>query len=72
MPMTPFVVGLWPSDDASAPQQMLRTEFGANYYSRTLREAVEICVRIAKASRDEPDRQASVSPPALERERQAG
>ena len=69
MPLTPFVVGLWPSDNVSGPQQMLRAEFGANHYARTLREAVETCVTIANASvEDEPDRKAPALPPVLERE----
>jgi len=68
MPLTPFVVGLWPSDNMSGPQQMLRAEFGANHYARTLREAVETCVTLAKASAEESDRKAPILPPALERE----
>jgi predicted PurR-regulated permease PerM len=47
MPTTPFVVGLWPSGDASAAEPVLRAEFGANYYAVTLQDAVEICVKAA-------------------------
>jgi hypothetical protein len=56
MPRTPFVIGLWPSDDNSATLQMLRAEFGANHYASTLREAVETCVATAKAQENEPIR----------------
>ncbi len=63
MPTTPFVVGLWPSDNTAGPQQMLRAEFGANHYARTLREAVETCVTLAKASASEPQ-----PAPALQQE----
>jgi len=50
MPTTPIVVGLWPSDDPAMPSPDIRAEVGADYYTRTLHEAVEICVRVAKAS----------------------
>ena len=50
MPTTPIVVGLWPSDDPAMPNPDIRAEVGADYYTRTLHEAVEICVRVANAS----------------------
>jgi len=50
MPTTPIVVGLWPSDDPGMPEPNIRAEIGADYYTRTLHEAVEICVRVASAS----------------------
>jgi len=50
MPKTPIVVGLWPSDDPGMPHPDVRAEIGADYYTRTLHEAVEICLRVANAS----------------------
>jgi len=50
MPMTPIVVGMWPSEDPSMPSPAVRAELGADYYTRTLHEAVEICIRVARAS----------------------
>jgi predicted PurR-regulated permease PerM len=50
MPTTPIVVGLWPSDDPAMPHPNIRAEIGADYYTRTLHDAVEICIRVAKAS----------------------
>ncbi|MDB5360887.1 MAG: family transporter [Rhodospirillales bacterium] len=50
MPTTPIVVGLWPSEDPSMPDPTLRDEIGADYYTRTLHQAVEICVRVARMS----------------------
>ena len=54
MPATPIVVGLWPSDDPSMPAPALRAEIGADYYSRTLGEAVEICRRLGAAPERAP------------------
>jgi len=50
MPTTPIVVGMWPGDDPSMPTSAVRAELGADYYTRTLHEAVEICLRVARAS----------------------
>jgi predicted PurR-regulated permease PerM len=50
MPTTPFVVGLWPSDDPSMRARMIRDELGADHYTCTLREAVETCIGEARAS----------------------
>jgi predicted PurR-regulated permease PerM len=50
MPVTPFVVGLWPSGDSSVSDLGLRAEFGANYYAMTLQDAVQICVKAAHLS----------------------
>jgi predicted PurR-regulated permease PerM len=58
MPTTPIVVGLWPGDDPAMPDRSLQAELGADYYARTLGEAVEICLQVAKASADPPARPA--------------
>ena len=50
MPTTPIVVGLWPSEDPSMPDPSVRAELGADYYTRTLHETVEICIRVARVS----------------------
>jgi len=52
MPTTPIVVGMWPSEDPSMPDPAVRAALGADYYTRTLHEAVEICIRVARTSED--------------------
>ncbi|HLY56264.1 MAG TPA: AI-2E family transporter [Stellaceae bacterium] len=49
MPEAPLIVGLWPGDAPPLPDFDLRNELGADYYIHTLREAVEICLREARA-----------------------
>ena len=53
MPSVPFVVGLWPSDDSSLPDRTERAELGADHYSRTLGEAVDLCIAAARAAADD-------------------
>jgi predicted PurR-regulated permease PerM len=55
MPTTPLMVGLWPTDDPSASERGFRATSGADYYTSTLQEAVEICVEAAKAPGGRPD-----------------
>ena len=70
MPTVPFVVGLWPNDDPSLPDRTVRAELGADHYTRTLGEAVDLCSAAARASAgdDRPvvsqDRPAPVQAPA--------
>jgi len=59
MPTTPIVVGLWPSDDPSMPDRSTQAELGADYYTRALRETVEICIQAARASPRSPSFAAS-------------
>ena len=60
MPAIPFVVGLWPNDDPSMPDQTIRAEVGADYYTRTLDEAVELCLA-ARASATVSDRRRDIA-----------
>jgi predicted PurR-regulated permease PerM len=64
LPMTPFLIGLWPNDDPQTPNWVSQPELGAEYYTSSLREAVETCVCIARksAERIEPGRADSQAP----------
>ena len=47
-PRLPVLVGLWPATDPVLGDRALRSEIGADYYTTTLREAVDICVEAAR------------------------
>jgi hypothetical protein len=47
-PRLPILVGLWPAADPVLKDPALRSEIGADHYTTTLREAVEICVEAAR------------------------
>jgi hypothetical protein len=50
-PDVPILVGLWPDEADAAQDERLRAAVGADYYSRSLHEAVETCLQsAAKAS----------------------
>src|SRR5438067_1023222 len=44
---TPILVGLWPAEDQVLHDHGLQGLVGADYYTTSLGEAVEICVRVA-------------------------
>jgi predicted PurR-regulated permease PerM len=44
---TPILVGLWPAEDKVLHDHALQGLVGADYYTTSLGEAVEICVRVA-------------------------
>ena len=48
-PRLPILVGLWPAADPVLKDPALRAQIGADYYTTTLREAVEICVKAARS-----------------------
>jgi len=51
LPGVPILVGLWPSEDDALKSDRVRAVIGADYYSTSLREAVNDCVEAAhKAS----------------------
>ena len=53
-PDVPVLVGLWPQGEAILPDERLRAAVGADYYTSSLREAVEACLEVAhKAGADE-------------------
>ena len=47
LPRAPVLVGLWPAEDAVVKDVRLRKELGADYYTSSLHEAVDICVEAA-------------------------
>jgi len=53
-PDVPVLVGLWPQGEAILHDERLRAAVGADYYTSSLREAVEACLEVAhKAGADE-------------------
>jgi predicted PurR-regulated permease PerM len=55
LPTTPILVGLWPDDEARLRRWVARTELDADHYARSLGEAVEICVTVAKNAAERPE-----------------
>jgi predicted PurR-regulated permease PerM len=47
LPDAPVLVGLWPIDDAALKDDSIRNAIGADYFTTSLREAVDTCVRVA-------------------------
>ena len=45
---TPILVGLWPAEDAALTDQMVQTEIGADYYTGSLRDTVDTCLKVAR------------------------
>jgi predicted PurR-regulated permease PerM len=46
-PGLPLLVGIWPSDDPVRLDERLHASVGADFYARSLREALRICLNIA-------------------------
>jgi hypothetical protein len=47
LPQALILIGLWPADDAVLTDKQLRAAIGADFYTTSLREAVNICVEAA-------------------------
>ena len=47
LPGAPILVGLWPSEDSVLKDDRARAALGADYYTTSLREAVEACLAAA-------------------------
>ena len=43
LPGSSILVGLWPESDAALTDQGMRAQIGADYYARSLQEAVDLC-----------------------------
>jgi hypothetical protein len=43
LPGSSILVGLWPERDTALTDQSMRAQIGADYYARSLREAVDLC-----------------------------
>ena len=67
MPGVPILVGLWPMEDAILKDQALRREVGADYYTSSLRDAVNACLETArrKTSIGSPLAAAGINPAAV-------
>jgi len=48
VPNVPIMVGLWPSEELVLREERVRAIIGAEYYTSTLREAVEACLSASK------------------------
>ena len=44
LPGSSILVGLWPETDAALTDQGVRAQIGADYYARSLQEAVDLCL----------------------------
>lgn len=53
LPGVPILVGLWPADDAVLRDERLRAVIGADYYTTSLRDAVESVLHAAEAASQE-------------------
>jgi hypothetical protein len=47
MPGIPIVLGLWPSEDATLRDTRMQAVIGADHYTTSLRETLEVCVAVA-------------------------
>lgn len=47
---TPILAGLWPADDEALRDPAVQSLIGADYYTASLHEAVEICVQVSQAT----------------------
>ncbi len=45
---TPILVGLWPNGEAALTDRMVQTEIGADYFTSSLRDTVDVCLRVAR------------------------
>ena len=62
LPGVPILVGLWPSEDDALNSDRVRAVIGADYYSTSLREAVNACVEAAHKAGDAANGAAGAAP----------
>jgi hypothetical protein len=55
LPGAALLVGLWPDEDVILRDVRLRTALGADYYTSSLREAVEACLEAARGAAVQDD-----------------
>jgi predicted PurR-regulated permease PerM len=53
LPGKPILVGLWPAEDAVLSDEAMRRAIGADYYSKSLHEALQSCLAEARQKVDE-------------------
>ena len=44
----PILVGLWPNEDAALTDRTIQTEIGADYFTSSLRDTVDTCLKVAR------------------------
>ncbi len=44
----PILVGLWPGEDAALTDRTVQTEIGADYFTSSLRDTVDVCLKVAR------------------------
>ena len=44
----PILVGLWPTGDAALTDRMVQTEIGADHFTSSLRDTVDVCLKVAR------------------------
>jgi len=62
LPTTPILVGLWPAEDSTLKNRDVQAMIGADYYTSSLREAVEACVAEARKQSGLAEPQADLPP----------
>ena len=55
LPGVPILVGLWPAEDSVLKDERIRAVIGADYYTTSLRDAVNACVEAASKPAARPD-----------------
>jgi hypothetical protein len=53
-PRTPILVGLWPTEDTVLRDDRIRAAVGADYYTTSLREAVNACLDAVRRAATAP------------------
>jgi len=62
LPEAPILVGLWPAEDTVLKDERLRVAVGADYYTSSLREAINACLEAAQKVATPPPSLALVEP----------
>ncbi len=44
----PILVGLWPTGEAALTDRMVQTEIGADHFTSSLRDSVDVCLKVAR------------------------
>ncbi len=47
---TPILVGLWPAEEAALTDKAIQQEIGADYFTSSLRDAVDACLKVARSA----------------------
>jgi predicted PurR-regulated permease PerM len=55
LPHVPILIGLWPAEDSVLKDERIKAVIGADYYTMSLRDAVNACVEAASKPAPTPD-----------------